>query len=82
MDTNKDKEKYDFDKNPGKDNNPGGLIDNPDDLDTEKESIFDQHEDMQTVDPIPMEELNEKVRDEKNHSSTKNTSSTDKRYPG
>ena len=33
---------------------------NPDVLDTDKESIFDKHEDMKTVDPIPVEELNEK----------------------
>lgn len=53
---------------------------NPDVLNTEKESIFDMHEDMKTVDPIPVEELNEKVKDEENKEKTKNTSSTDKRY--
>lgn len=53
---------------------------NPDVLNTEKESIFDMHEDMKTVDPIPVEELNEKVKDEKNKKKTKNTSSTYTRY--
>ncbi|MET4559383.1 hypothetical protein ABIA69_000526 [Lysinibacillus parviboronicapiens] len=53
---------------------------NPDVLDTDKESIFDKHEDMNTVDPIPVEELNEKVKDEKNKTKTKDTSATDKRY--
>ncbi|MFY0521375.1 hypothetical protein ACOMCU_26695 [Lysinibacillus sp. UGB7] len=53
---------------------------NPDVLDTDKESIFDKHEDMKTVDPIPVEELNDKVKDEKNKTKTKNTSATDKRY--
>ena len=53
---------------------------NPDVLDTDKESIFDKHEDMKTVDPIPVEELNEKVKDEKNKIKTKDTSATDKRY--
>ncbi|WP_107947183.1 hypothetical protein [Lysinibacillus parviboronicapiens] len=53
---------------------------NPDVLDTDKESIFDKHEDMNTVDPIPVEELNEKVKDEKNKIKTKDTSATDKRY--
>ncbi|WP_107923220.1 hypothetical protein [Lysinibacillus parviboronicapiens] len=53
---------------------------NPDVLDTDKESIFDKHEDMNTVDPIPGEELNEKVKDEKNKTKTKDTSATDKRY--
>ncbi|MGE6516766.1 hypothetical protein [Lysinibacillus sphaericus] len=53
---------------------------NPDVLDTDKESIFDKHEDMKTVDPIPVEELNDKVKDKKNKTKTKNTSATDKRY--
>lgn len=53
---------------------------NPDVLDTDKESIFDKHEDMKTVDPIPVEELNEKVKDEKHKSKTKDSSATDKRY--
>ncbi|MED4552477.1 hypothetical protein P9305_07070 [Lysinibacillus capsici] len=53
---------------------------NPDVLDTDKESIFDKHEDMKTVDPIPVEELNEKVKDEKHKTKTKDSSATDKRY--
>ncbi|MGE7090077.1 hypothetical protein ACQKII_01190 [Lysinibacillus sp. NPDC048646] len=53
---------------------------NPDVLDTDKESIFDKHEDMKTVDPIPVEELNDKVKDEKNKTKTKDKSATDKRY--
>lgn len=51
-----DKEKQDI---------SGRIMDNPDLLNTEKESIFDTDEDMKTVDPIPVEELNEKVKDEK-----------------
>ncbi|MFW7189643.1 hypothetical protein ACM1TL_21965 [Lysinibacillus capsici] len=54
---------------------------NPDVLDTDKESIFDKHEDMKTVDPIPVEELNEKVKDEQYKTKTKDSSATDKRYP-
>ena len=69
----KDSEKQDI---------PGRILDNPDLLDTTKESIFDRDEAMKNVDPIPMEELNQKVKDESNHSKTKNTSATDKRYPG
>ena len=53
---------------------------NPDVLNTEKESVFDMHEDMKTVDPIPVEELNEQVKDEKNKKKTKTTSSIDIRY--
>ncbi len=37
------------------------LPDRPDMVDTEKVSIYDLHEDMQTVDVIPMDELNQKV---------------------
>ncbi|MEC1178765.1 hypothetical protein P9B03_09750 [Metasolibacillus meyeri] len=53
---------------------------NPDVLDTEKESIFDMHEDMKTVDAIPVEDLNEQVKDERHKHHTKNTSSSEKRY--
>lgn len=60
----------------------GRILDNPDLVNTEKESIFDMHEDMKTVDPIPVEELNEEVKDEKNKDSTKTTSAREKRYPG
>ncbi|OLO39366.1 hypothetical protein BTR23_10015 [Alkalihalophilus pseudofirmus] len=59
----------------------GRRLDNPDLIATEKESIFDADEKMQTVDPIPVEELNEKVKDEKNHRATKSTSSSEDRYP-
>ena len=68
-----DKEKQDI---------SGRIMDNPDLLNTEKESIFDIDEDMKTVDPIPVEELNEKVKDEKNKRNTKSTSASKKRYPG
>lgn len=53
---------------------------NPDVVDTDKESLFDMHEDMKTVDPIPVEELNEEVKDEAHHHHTKNTSSSEKKY--
>ncbi len=55
-------------------------LDNPDAVNTEKESLFDMHEDMQTVDPIPVEELNDQVEDEKNKSHTKDTSSSERKY--
>ncbi|MFJ7969847.1 hypothetical protein [Psychrobacillus sp. NPDC096389] len=60
----------------------GRILDNPDLVNTEKESIFDIDEDMKTVDPIPVEELNDKVKDEENKDSTKSTSASEKRYPG
>ena len=42
-------------------------LDNPDVVKTDKESLFDMHDDMQTVDAVPVEELNQKVKDEKDH---------------
>lgn len=60
---------------------PGRILDNPDLVKTEKESIFDRDEDMKNVDPIPVEELNEKVKDEKNKHHTKSTSASEERYP-
>jgi hypothetical protein len=59
----------------------GRILDNPDLVKTEKESIFDKDEEMQTVDPIPVEELNEKVKDEEHKRETKSTSSSEERYP-
>ncbi len=38
--------------------------DKPDMVDSDTISIFDLHEDMQTVDSIPIEELNKRVKRE------------------
>ena len=54
-------------------------LDNPDMVNTDKESLFDKHEDMQTVDPIPVEELNEEVKDEKDKRGTKQSSGSEKK---
>lgn len=54
-------------------------FDNPDAVDTEKESIFDE-EGMQTVDPIPVEELNERMKDEKKKRHSKDESVSEKKY--
>lgn len=61
----------------------GRKLDNPDLVETEKESLFDMHDDMKTVDAVPVEELNEKVKDEdkENHKKTKKTSASEERYP-
>lgn len=68
-------------KNHERNNIKGHISDNPDAVKTNKKSIFDQDEGMQTVDPIPVEELNEKVKDEKNKRETKTSSSSEERYP-
>lgn len=54
-------------------------LDNPDLLNTEKESIFDRDEEMKFVDPIPVEELNDEVKDEKNKKDTKSTSGSERK---
>ncbi|STO09003.1 hypothetical protein [Exiguobacterium aurantiacum] len=54
-------------------------FDNPDAVDTDKDSIFDQ-EGMETVDPIPVEELNQEVKDEKRKRHSKNDSVSEKKY--
>lgn len=59
----------------------GRIMDNPEVMKTDQESIYDMHEDMQTVDAIPVEELNEKVKDEENHRKTKDSSASEERYP-
>ncbi|MER2006007.1 MAG: hypothetical protein ABS939_01040 [Psychrobacillus sp.] len=59
----------------------GRLLDNPDRVKTTKVSLFDMHEDMQTVDAISVEDLNIQVQDERDHTHTKNSSSSEERFP-
>lgn len=40
------------------------VTDKPDMVDSESISLFDLHEDMQTVDAIPVQELNKRVKTE------------------
>lgn len=60
----------------------GPMMDNPENLKTDKESIYDMHEDMKNVDPIPLEDLKMEEREEKNHHDTKNQSSSEEKAPG
>jgi|GEM_PF-845453 len=54
--------------------------DNPEQYKTEHESLLDRHEEEQTVDPIPMEDLNMEAQEEKNKDQTKSNSSTEEKY--
>ncbi|MEK4073478.1 hypothetical protein MHI01_06195 [Paenibacillus sp. FSL M7-0656] len=54
--------------------------DNPEQYKTERESLLDRHEEEQTVDPIPMEDLNMEAQEEKNKDQTKSNSSTEEKY--
>lgn len=57
-----------------------GKMDNPEQYDTDKESLFDKFESERNVDPIPMEDLKQEKREEKDKHGTKNTSSSEEKY--
>lgn len=59
-----------------------GKMDNPEQIDTEKESLYDKFKEEQTVDAIPLEDLKLEQREEKRHHDTKDTSSSEKKFPG
>ncbi|MFD1206112.1 MULTISPECIES: hypothetical protein [Sporosarcina] len=58
----------------------GSFMDNPENMPTDKESIYDMHEDMQNVDPIPLEDLRMEEEEERHHHKTKNRSSSEEKY--
>lgn len=60
----------------------GPFMDNPEHLKSDKESIYDMHEDMKFVDSIPLEDLKMEQREENAHHDTKNKSSSEDKYPG
>lgn len=60
----------------------GGYMDNPENLKTDKESIYDMHEDMQTVDAIPLEDVRMEEQEERHHRETKDRSSSEEKYDG
>lgn len=70
---------FDANKNDTKGPNTRKNLQRPDMVDSENESLFEMHEDMQTVDAVPVEELNEKVKDEKQKEHTKNSSASEKK---
>lgn len=59
-------------------------MDNPEGVKTDKESLFDMHEDMQNVDPIPIEDVRMEWQEEQpgNRHKTKNQSSSEEKYKG
>lgn len=58
----------------------GPFMDNPENLPTDKESIYDMHEDMQNVDPIPLEDVRLEEHEEEHHHDTKSRSSSEEKY--
>ena len=55
-------------------------VDNPDKVRTDKVSLFDLHEDMQTVDAIPVEELNNNLKEERDAIPTRATPKEKKNF--
>ena len=55
-------------------------VDNPDKIRTDKVSLFDLHEDMQTVDAIPVEELNNNLKEERDAIPTRATPDEQKNF--
>ena len=60
----------------------GPFMDNPERIKTDKESIYDMHEDMKFVDAIPLEDARMEWREEEAHLDTKSNSSTEEMSPG
>ncbi|MFS0690616.1 hypothetical protein AB1K89_15375 [Sporosarcina sp. 179-K 8C2 HS] len=58
----------------------GPFMDNPENLPTDKESIYDMHEDMQNVDSIPLEDVRLEEHEEEHHRETKSRSSSEEKY--
>lgn len=58
----------------------GPYMDNPELIRTDKESIYDMHEDMKFVDVIPLEDARLDWEDEKNQHDTKSKSSSEEKY--
>nr|WP_309090062.1 hypothetical protein [Domibacillus sp.] len=58
-----------------------GKMDNPEQIDTENESLYDKFEEEQNVDAIPLEDLKMEQREEKDKHKTKDSSSSQEKYP-
>lgn len=58
----------------------GPFMDNPENLPTDKESIYDMHEDMKNVDPIPLEDIRLEEHEQKHQHDTKSRSSSEEKY--
>lgn len=55
-------------------------MDNPEQYKTDKESIYDKFKSEQNVDSIPLEDLKQEKREEKDKEGTKNSSSSEEKY--
>lgn len=60
----------------------GTYMDNPENAKTDKQSIYDMHEDMKFVDAISLEDLKLEQIGEQHGPITKHDSSSEQKYPG
>lgn len=58
----------------------GPFMDNPENLPTDKVSIYDMHKDMQNVDAIPLEDIRLEEQEQKHQHDTKSRSSSEEKY--
>ncbi|RIW38453.1 hypothetical protein D3H55_02645 [Bacillus salacetis] len=70
------------DKKDNKNNKGSGfdVFDNPEQYDSDKESMLDKFESEQNVDPLPLEDIREEKIEERKKSNTKDQSSSEKKY--
>lgn len=57
-----------------------GKRDHPEQYPTEKESLFDKHKSELHVDPLPVEDINIEIKEEKQKQQTKKDSSSKNKY--
>ncbi|MRX71574.1 hypothetical protein GJU40_05210 [Bacillus lacus] len=67
-------------KKPSVRKDPEQPMDHPEQYLTENESLFDKFESQQNVDTIPMEDLKQEKREEKDKHATKKQSSSEMKY--
>ncbi|GLY11609.1 hypothetical protein ACP2W0_15085 [Pseudobacillus badius] len=59
-----------------------GKMDNPEQMKTDKESLYDKFKSEQTVDSLPLEDLRMEQEEEKDKHATKDNSSSEEKFPG
>ncbi|KIL72149.1 hypothetical protein [Bacillus badius] len=59
-----------------------GRMDNPEQMKTDKESLYDKFKSEQTVDSLPLEDLRMEQEEEKDKHATKDNSSSEEKFPG
>lgn len=57
-------------------------MDNPEQMKTDKESLYDKFKSEQTVDSLPLEDLRMEQEEEKDKHATKDNSSSEEKFPG